>query len=121
MMDQYLDKGLFLLADKGYDSKKNTEICKRNGITPVIARNKRRSKLKPKRPRYYILLKKFRYLIEQSNSLLKKEILQGYWIKVKGFNRKAALVYSGIIVIQVMGINTLINDNMELLKLGKYR
>jgi hypothetical protein len=67
------------------------------GGMPLIDRNPRNSGREYKRPK---LLKKFRYLIEQVNSLFKIEVLKGYWTKVQGFARKATLIYSAIIAIQ---------------------
>lgn len=109
------------MADKGYDSNKNRKILKQQKITPVIPINKRNSKKKPKKPKYYVLLKKFRYLVEQDNSLLKTEILKAYWKKIKGFERKASLLYSGILAIQVMTIDGLLNNYESLFEISKYR
>lgn len=113
--------GTYLPADKGYDSEANRQQCKKQGITPVIARNKRRLKQKPKRPRYYLIYKKFRYLIEQANSLLKTEILKRYWYNVKGFDKKATLVLTGILAIQVMGVYGLLNGIENPLRISLYR
>lgn len=114
-------KSLFLIGDKGHDSKYNRKFARKQGMVPIIPRNRRRSKRKPRKPRYYILYKHFKYLVEQSNSLLKKEMLKGYWVKVRGFERKATFVYSGIIAIQLIAINALINGDEELLRISKYR
>ena len=52
------------------------------------------------------LLKRFRYLVERFDPLL-KEVLQRYREKVKGFDGKATLMYSGAVAIQVMAINAM--------------
>jgi len=39
-----------------------------------------------------------------------KEVLQRYWEKVKGFDRKATLVYSAVVTIQVMAINAVLME-----------
>jgi hypothetical protein len=96
---------LYLLGDAGYDSKENRKRVRDVGGIPVIDRNPRNTGKKYKRP---WLLKKFRYLVEQFNSLLKNEALNRYWWKVKGFSRKATLVYSAIVAIQVMAIDALL-------------
>jgi len=111
---------LFLLGDTSYDSKENRRICKQQGITPVIPYNQRNAKKPPLKPRYHMLLRKFRYLIEQSYSEL-KEMLKGYWVNVKGFERKAVLLYSGIIAQQVIGINALLSDDKVLRRIGMYK
>lgn len=109
----------FLLGDAGYDSRENRDKVDRVGGIPVIDKNPRNSGEKYKRP---WLLKKLRYLIEQFNSLLKVEILTGkYWTKVKGFARKATLVYSAIIAIQVMAINALLCGAKSLFEISSYR
>jgi len=90
MLPYLLVMCIFLLGDAGYDSKENQRKVREAGGIPVIDRNPRNTGKRYKRS---WLLKRFRYLVEQFNSLL-KEILQRYWEKVKGFDRKATLVYS---------------------------
>lgn len=108
----------YLLSDSGYDSKNNRLMVKAIGGIPLIDRNPRNSGRRYKRP---YLLKKFRYLIEQVNSLLKIEVLKGYWTKVQGFARKSTLVYSAIIAIQVMAIDAMFNDTESLFRINSYR
>ena len=86
----------------------------------MIPYNQRNAKKPPLKPRYHMLLRKFRYLIEQSYSEL-KEMLKGYWVNVKGFERKAVLLYSGIIAQQVIGINALLSDDKVLRRIGMYK
>lgn len=108
----------YLLGDCGYDSKDNRRMVMKIGGIPLIDRNPRNSGKRHKRPK---LLKKFRYLVEQVNSLLKIEVLKGYWTKVQGFMRKATLVYSAIIAIQVMAIDALFNETESLFRISSYR
>lgn len=118
MLPDLLVKCDYLLGDAGYDGRDNRRRVRRNGGIPLIDRNPRNSGKKYKRP---YILKKFRYLVEQVNSLLKCEVLKGYWTKVRGFARKATLVYSAIIAIQVMAIDALFNDSESLFKVNTYR
>jgi len=112
---------LFLLADKGYDSKVNRLICRSQRIKPIIIKNKRNSKNKPKQPALLILAKKFRFLVEQFNSLLKTETLNEKWYQFKGFAKKATTVYAGVIAVQVMGIYGLQNGEKNPLRISMYR
>ena len=50
-----------------------------------------------------------------------KEVLQRYWEKVKGFDRKATLVYSAVVTIQVMAIDALLNGIESLFRISSYR
>ena len=52
---------------------------------------------------------------------VKREILQRYWEKVKGFDRKATLVYSTVVAIQVMAIDALLNGIESLFRISSYR
>ena len=117
MLPYLLVMCIFLLGDAGYDSKENRRKVREAGGIPVIDRNPRNTRKRYKRP---WLLKRFRYLVEQFNSLL-KEILQRYWEKVKGFDRKATLVYSTVIAIQVMVIDALLNGIESLFRISSYR
>lgn len=109
---------MFGLGDSGYDSRANRKAIRRVGGKPVIARNPRNSKKKFKTPR---MLKKFRYLIEQKNDLLKNHILKGFWTRIKGFESKACFVYCGIIAMQVMALNAIVNGMKSLFDVSLYR
>lgn len=65
-------KDILVLADAGYDSNLNRKVAKKKEMKPVIAKNPRRTKKKFKLSK---VLKKKRYIIEQTNSIL-KEMLQ---------------------------------------------
>jgi len=117
MLPYLLVACLYLLGDAGYDSKDNRRIVQDTGAIPVIDRNPRNTGKKYKR---HWWLKRFCYLVEQFNSLV-KEALQKYWKKVKGFDRKATLVYSGVVAIQVMAIDALFNEEESLFRVSSYR
>jgi len=42
------------------------------------------------------------------------------WEKVKGFDRKATLVYSAVVTIQVMAIDALLNGRESLFRISSY-
>lgn len=118
MLPYLLVACLYLLGDAGYDSKKNRGKVRGMGGIPLIDRNPRNTGKRYKRP---WLLKKLRYLVEQFNSLLKNEVLQRYWKRVKGFDRKATLAYSAVIAIQVMAIDALLDGTESLFRISSYR
>jgi hypothetical protein len=113
-------KALFGLADAEYDAKLNEKFLKDQGIIPVIAKNPRNSKQKPRRLRYHILLKHHRYLVEQFNSLLKTQILKNEWTNKIGLKTKVSFVYAGVLAIQVIAISSLLNGNDSLFDLSWY-
>ena len=118
IMPHLLVRANYVLGDCGYDSKSNRMLIESMGAVPVIGRNPRRTGKRYKNP---AMLKKHRYKVEQHNSLHKTEVLKGYWNKVKGFARKATLAYAGIVTIQVMAINALLNGTRNLFKISLYR
>jgi len=109
---------MFGLGDSGYDSKENRKIIKRMGGKPLIARNRRRLKKRKWTPR---MLKKFRYIIEQKNDLLKNQILKGFWTRIRSFESKASFVYCGIIAMQVMALNSITRGTKCLFEISLYR
>lgn len=116
-MKELVTECYYGLGDAGYDSKANRKAIKLYGGKPVIDKNSRRSK-KKKRCRW--LLKKYRYLIEQVNEILKNDVIQRIWTKIKGYEKKATLVYSGIAAMQVIGIDGLLKGEMFLPRISLY-
>lgn len=109
---------MFGLGDAGYDSGANRKLIRKKGGKPVIARNRRRKKKRRWTPR---MLKKFRYIIEQKNDLLKNQILKGFWTRIKSFESKASFVYCGIIAMQVMALNATVCGMKSLFNISLYR
>lgn len=107
------------LADAAYDSKANRKIVRNHGGTPVIDKNLRRMK-KIKKKRCKWLLKKYRYLIEQVNSIFKNDVIQNIWTKIRGYEKKATIVYSGIAALQVIGIDGLLKGENSLPRISLY-
>lgn len=120
-----LIKGLkrmwFGLADAAYCSKANRKrINAKSGIA-LIDRNFRRSP-KPVDYRRPWVLKVFRFIVEQTFSNLKESVLEKQWYRVKGFQRKASFVYSGIIAMQVMALDNLLKGRgCEWMRVSEYR
>jgi len=108
----------YVLGDSAYDSAWIRKLCRMVKAIPVIARNPRNSGKVYPTPN---LLKKHRYIIEQSNSLLKTEILKKNWYRCKGFERKGTFGLTGIIAMQVMAINGLSNGNGSWKRISEYR
>jgi hypothetical protein len=117
-LSMLLVKMMFGLGDGGYDSKENRKLIRKLGGKPVISRNPRNGKKKFKTPR---MLKKFRYIIEQKNDLLKNQILKGFWTRIRSFESKASFVYCGIIAMQVMALNAITNGMKCLFEISLYR
>jgi transposase len=68
----------YVLADAGYDSKRNVKAIKATGAEPVIGLNprKRRRHGTPVHPK---LLREKRYLVEQFNGHVKENVLRRCW------------------------------------------
>lgn len=116
---QGLKRFWFALADAAYDAHYNRKIIEEYGDYALIDRNSRRTKKKYRRP---FLLKTMRFIVEQTFSNLKEAILEKQWYRVKGFERKASFVYSGIIAMQVMAINNLLKGRgCEWMRISEYR
>jgi transposase len=105
-----------VVADAGYDSKENREAVKKAGATAVIARNPRR-KGKSKLRRCFSRGRQ--YLVEQFNSLIKDQILEGCWKRVTGLRKKADQVYAGIISLLTISLKAVINDEPSLRKVSQ--
>lgn len=104
------------LADAAYDSKELKEEALDRGTLLIADQNPRRGKKKDKRP---VILKKLRYLIEQSNSIMKGPIMQNAWQQVKGLLRKTTYALASIILIQAIAIYTLMKTGEVNLKVSE--
>lgn len=108
----------YVLGDCAYDSGDIRDLIRAIKAIPVIARNSRNSGKVYPTPR---MLKKHRYIIEQTNSLLKTEILNEKWYRYRGIERKATFVLTGVIATQVMAIDGLLNGNNDWKRISEYR
>jgi len=103
----------FVLADAGYDSKRNIRAVKAMGAEPVIAPNPRRSG-KRKRLKHSELLKAKRYLVEQFNGLIKNYVLKECWTRPKGMTKKSAMVTAGLISLNTTAIEAILQEESSL-------
>lgn len=107
-----------MIADAGYDSKRNRSACRGIEAKPHVATNPRRSGRRRHTPPLY---KREHYIVEQFNSRL-KEMLNNSWRRFKGLARKATVVYSALIAMLAIALQALLQDKPELLrKIGTYR
>lgn len=108
----------YVLADAGYDSKRNIQAVKAMGAEPVIASNPRRGKRK--RIKHGDLLKTKRFVVEQFNGHIKANVLKECWIRPRGLVKKAAMVTTGLISYDAEAIRSLILGEEGLKTVSKY-
>jgi len=104
------------LTDSAYDSQELREEALNKDTILIADKNPRRGKKKEKRP---VILKKLRYLIEQSNSIMKGPIMQNAWYQVKGLVQKTTFALTSIVLIQAIAIYTLIKTGEVNLKVSE--
>jgi transposase len=108
----------YVLADAGYDSKRNIKAVKAIGAQPVIASNPRRGKRK--RIKHGDLLRTNRYVVEQFNGHIKDNVLKECWLWPRGLVKKAAMVTAGLISYDAEAIKALLMDETSLKSVSKY-
>ena len=109
----------YVLADAGYDSKRNVEVVKAMGAEPVIARNPRKQRRcgKPVHPK---LLRENRYLVEQFNGHIKDNVLNQCWVRPKGLVKKASMVTAGLICTDASALEAMIEGETSLKAVSRY-
>jgi len=110
-VDTKITKGTPVLGDAGYDSKVNRKAAREKGFRAYIAKNKRNTKTK-KRKYTWKILKKKRYIVEQTNSFL-KEILDDAWKNFKGMKKKASIVFAALIGMNVVAIGSVVTGKFS--------
>jgi IS5 family transposase len=109
----------YVLADAGYDSKRNLNAVRAIGAEPVIASNPRKGKRK--KVKYAVLLKTKRYVVvEQFNGYLKENVLKECWLWPRGLVKKAAMVMAGLISYDAEAMRSLILGEESLKCVSKY-
>jgi transposase len=108
----------FVLADAGYDSKRNIRAVKAMGAEPVIASNPRRGRRR--RIRHGALLRAKRYLVEQFNGHVKGNVLKHCWTKPRGLVKKAAMVTAGLICVDAEAMKAMVLGETSLKNVSKY-
>lgn len=109
----------YVLADAGYNSKRNLRAVRDIGAVPVIADNPRR---RGKRNKHECsgLLRKKRYVIEQFNGHFKDNVLKRCWLRPRGLAKKSAMVTAGLISVGANAIEALLADEESLKNASKY-
>lgn len=109
----------FVLADAGYDSKKNNKAVLDIAAKPVIADNPRKKGRSCKVGHSELLVAK-RYLVEQFNGHFKANVLKGCWVWPRGLVKKSSMVVAGLICYNVEAIKALILGEESLKSVSKY-
>jgi IS5 family transposase len=108
----------YVLADAGYDSKRNIKTIEAMGAKPVIASDPRRGKRR--KIKHSELLRAKRYVVEQFNGHVKDNVLKQCWTRPKGLVKKAAMVTAGLISYDAEAMKALILGEPSLKSVSKY-
>ena len=108
----------YVLADAGYDSKRNIKAVKAMGAEPVIACNPRRGRRR--KIKHGELLKAKRYLVEQFNGHVKDNVLKRCWTRPRGLVKKAAMVTAGLISMDTTAMKAMIEGEAGLKAVSQY-
>jgi transposase len=109
----------YVLADAGYNSKRNLKAVKDMGAVPVIADNPRR-RGKERKIECCELLREKRYVVEQFNGHFKDNVLKRCWLRPRGLAKKAAMVTAGLISVDANAIEAMIEGDQSLKNVSKY-
>lgn len=109
----------YVLADAGYNSKRNLKAVRDMGAEPVIADNPRR-RGKARKIGCSELLRRKRYVVEQFNGHFKDNVLKRCWLRPRGLVKKAAMVTAGLISVDANAIEALIEGEVSLKAVSKY-
>ena len=110
----------YVLADAGYDSKRNIQAVRAIGAVPVIAVNPRNGRRRRLSHAEADLLRAKRYVVEQFNGLVKNDVLKECWTRPKGLIKKASMVTAGLIGIDANAVRALIQGDTSLKTVSKY-
>jgi len=109
----------YVLADAGYNSKRNFKAVRDIGAVPVIADNPRR-RGKTHKISCSELLKRKRYVVEQFNGHFKENVLKRCWLRPRGLAKKSAMVTAGLISVDANAIEALLAGEESLKNASKY-
>jgi hypothetical protein len=109
----------YVLADAGYDSKRNIQAVNDIGAVPVIASNPRRKgkRIKTLNSEFF---KGRRYPMEQFNGHIKHNVLKGCWVRPRGLLKKASMVTAGLICMDACAIEAMLEGEASLKNVSKY-
>ena len=109
----------FVLADAGYHSLKNLKAVEAMGAVPIIAVNPRQ-KGKQNKVSNADFFRGKRYPVEQFNSHMKHNVLQDCWKRPKGMEKKASMVFAGLVCVEANAIEALLVGDLSLKCASKY-
>ena len=93
-------------GDAGYDQESLKQAAREHESAPIFVHNPRRAGKAAKRPTPRAL-KLYRVCIEQCNSIVKTQVLQNAWTRVKGFFAKATFALAGVPALQALALYNL--------------
>ena len=109
----------YVLADAGYNSKRNLKAVRDMGAEPVIADNPRR-RGKARKFECCKLLREKRYVVEQFNGHFKDNVLRRCWLRPRGLVKKAAMVTAGLISVDANAIEAMVEGEQSLKCVSRY-
>ena len=109
----------YVLADAGYDSKRNIQAVKELPAEPFIALNPRRKGKQGKTPNA-AFFRGMRYPVEQFNGHAKDNILKGCWVRPKGLVKKTSMVLAALVSMDANAIEALLEGEESLKCVSKY-
>lgn len=107
-------------GDSAYDFQELKITVLEQNSKGYFVHNPRREGKEAKKPTPRIL-KKMRVCIEQCNSILKKQVLKGSWLLVKGFRKKATRCLLAVLAIQALAIHNLLTWGYPSERIGDLR
>lgn len=109
----------YVLAEAGYNSKRNFKAVRDMGAEPIIADNPRQ-RGKARKFECCELLKRKRYVVEQFNGHFKDNVLRRCWLRPRGLVKKAAMVTAGLISVDANAIEALFEGDVSLKTVSRY-
>lgn len=107
-------------GDSAYDSEKLKIEVIEQGSEGYFVHNPRREGTESKKPIPKILKKK-RVCVEQCNSIIKEQVLQRTWTKIKGYGKKATRCLLAVLSLQALAIYNLKTWGYPSVRIGDLR
>jgi transposase len=111
----------YVLADAGYDSKRNRDAVRAMGAEPIMVSNPRRAGIgRGLKHLEQGLLKAKRYLVEQFNGLIKNHVLKECWTKPRGLAKKTSMVTAALISLSITAVSALLEGGLSLKAVSRF-
>jgi hypothetical protein len=107
-------------ADSAYDEEELKATVRERNSVPIFVHNPRRAGKAAKRPTPP-QLKAVRVCIEESNSIVKTQMMQRAWTCVKGFFTKATFALSAVLAMQALALFNLRRRGYPTLRVSEVR